>query len=399
VKTNTDTKRRSKLKILFPYVGGDDFGGSHISSLILVDLLKQTDVYEPIIGVHKPGGRLAEYLEDNHFSYENFPFPNLIEPRHKRSGSAFKSLSNYAFKTLPKMRSYLNDNGIDIVHTNDGRMHLNWGLSCKVSRSKMVWHHRGDPTAKGANYFAPLLANQIITVSKFAKPKNPVRNIDHKWSVVHSPFHTFANHKRDDAKKELLNELDLPKGTVVLGYFGELIGRKRPVVFAEIIAAFTKKYPDVPCVGVVLGAVPPRAPALDQDMLARATELGVSDKVKYLGFRSPIEPYIAATDVLLVPALSEPFGRTLIEAMHLGTAVVATDHGGNPEAIVDGETGFLVPHWQPEAFADPIHRLVTDAELFEDITRKAKSFVQKRLTLETHFKGVTSVYGALGSKS
>ena len=49
---------------------------------------------------------------------------------------------------------------------------------------------------------------------------------------------------------------------------------------------------------------------------------------------------MSGTEILLVPAVREPFGRTLIEAMLLGTPVVATDSGGNREAIVDEMNGF-----------------------------------------------------------
>ena len=53
----------------------------------------------------------------------------------------------------------------------------------------------------------------------------------------------------------------------------------------------------------------------------------------------------------MVTARGEPFGRTLIEAMHLGTPVIATRHGGNPEAIEDGRNGFLVDPDDPD---DPL---------------------------------------------
>src|SRR3546814_14386086 len=60
---------------------------------------------------------------------------------------------------------------------------------------------------------------------------------------------------------------------------------------------------------------------------------------------------MAACDALIVTAVEEPFGRTLIEAMLLRTPVVAANSGGNPEAIRHGETGLLAPADDPEAFA------------------------------------------------
>ena len=81
-----------------------------------------------------------------------------------------------------------------------------------------------------------------------------------------------------------------------------------------------------------------------------------------MGFRYPPEPWIAACDVLLVPAVEEPFGRSLIEAMLLGTPLIAADSGGNPEIIRHGETGYLVPPDDPDAFAERTLALLEDTD-------------------------------------
>jgi glycosyltransferase involved in cell wall biosynthesis len=390
-------KNRStdKIKVLFPYVGGDDFGGSHISSLKLIDLLNETGRFNAVAGLHRPTGLFPDYLNKNGYKFEHLPFPDLIEPAEKRDKSAAKGLLDYLVKTAPKIVSYVNKNDIDIVHTNDGRMHLNWIVPTRISKAESVWHHRGNPSAKATNLLAPLFADQLITVSKFSKPKKPIKSIDHKWSVVHSPFDIVNQIDRNAAKEKFLNELGLDKDTFILGYFGELIERKRPIVFADIVAAFVKRHPDIKVVGIVAGAVPTGARKLDEEMMERAGELGVAHLVKPLGFRSPIEPIMAATDILLVPAFDEPFGRTLIEAMHLGTAVVATDHGGNPEAIEQGKTGFLVPTQSADEFVEPIYDLLTDHGLFQRITSCAQNYVRENLTLQTHLDGVMDAYKSL----
>jgi glycosyltransferase involved in cell wall biosynthesis len=63
--------------------------------------------------------------------------------------------------------------------------------------------------------------------------------------------------------------------------------------------------------------------------------------VKLMGYRSPGPFWIAACDQLVVPAVGEPFGRTLVEAMLVGTPVVAARSGGNMEAL-EGGMGLLV---------------------------------------------------------
>src|SRR3546814_20713964 len=78
--------------------------------------------------------------------------------------------------------------------------------------------------------------------------------------------------------------------------------------------------------------------------------LKLGEHVRFMGWRTPGVRWIAACDMLMVPAIDEPFGRTLIEAMLVGTPIVATRSGGNIEAFRDGAIGQLV---QPESARAP----------------------------------------------
>jgi glycosyltransferase involved in cell wall biosynthesis len=111
-----------------------------------------------------------------------------------------------------------------------------------------------------------------------------------------------------------------------------------------------------------------------------------------MGFRSPVAPFMSAVDALLVPAVNEPFGRTLIEAMLLGTPVIATNHGGNPEAINDGDNGYLVPPEEPEAFVAPLHRLLTDPVEWNRISVTARCQALDHYGVDAHIDGVTNIY-------
>jgi glycosyltransferase involved in cell wall biosynthesis len=174
-----------------------------------------------------------------------------------------------------------------------------------------------------------------------------------------------------------------------------LIDRKRPVHFVDVVADYVQAHPDMPVMGVILGIVPDGFPPLDVAALQRAEERGIADRIRLLGFKSPIEPYMVAVDLLLVPALSEPFGRTLIEAMLLGTVVVATNHGGNPEAIINGETGFLVDPDDSRAFVPPIHRMLSDPAALERIRSTALAEASAAHKPETHLSRVVDVYHSL----
>jgi glycosyltransferase involved in cell wall biosynthesis len=114
-----------------------------------------------------------------------------------------------------------------------------------------------------------------------------------------------------------------------------------------------------------------------------------------MGYRQPVEPWMQAIDVLLVPAVREPFGRTLIEAMFLGTPVVATDDGGNPEAIEHGVNGILVPAETPDAFVEPIYRLITDLGYRIRLVEAAHSGAYATYNVETHVARLTAIYQTL----
>src|SRR3546814_1274333 len=94
-----------------------------------------------------------------------------------------------------------------------------------------------------------------------------------------------------------------------------------------------------PVMGLMFGEA--RVPAMDIALRRRIAEKGVEDRVKPMGYRTPGPFWIAACDRLVVPAVGEPFGRTLVEAMLVGTPIVAARSGGNIEAL-EGGIGLLV---------------------------------------------------------
>ncbi|WP_224826146.1 glycosyltransferase family 4 protein [Cognatishimia sp. MH4019] len=385
--------------VLFPYVGGDDIGGSHISSFKLIKALKDRGTAQPVVGVHRMEGDFLPFMAD----FDVTPVDLSGMPILSASGDSGTRTKigalRWLSRSVPRMREFLRKHQIDVVHTNDGRMHASWAMPTALSKARMLWHHRSDPQARGVNLLAPVFADHLVTVSRFAAPAKPIRPIDHKWTVVHSPFDPVLLPDRDAAKRDLLATLGAPEGTHVLGYFGGLIPRKRPVHFVDAVADFIDAHPEMPTVGVLFGTVPSRGPALDDAARARAVERGIADRIHLMGFRSPVEPFMAGTDILLVSAHDEPFGRTLIEAMHLGTIVIATDHGGNPEAIRHGKTGFLVDPDDPSAFIDPIHKVLTDASLRAELRAHAKDHAMTHLTLDTHVDQIEAVYAKLLAKA
>ena len=91
-----------------------------------------------------------------------------------------------------------------------------------------------------------------------------------------------------------------------------------------------------------------------EDLKGLAAELGVAERVTFLGEVRDIPALLGRARMFVLPSLSEGIPLTVLEAMARGLPVVATRVGGLPEVVVDGETGLLVPAADPPALAEAV---------------------------------------------
>ncbi len=112
-------------------------------------------------------------------------------------------------------------------------------------------------------------------------------------------------------------------------------------------------------------------PDLPQAMQV-ARELGVTERVTFMGNREDVAYLLAVSDVMLLPSASESFGLSALEAMACGCAVVASDIGGLPELVRDGKDGFLCPLGDTESMASRVLELLGDESRLEHCQAAAR---------------------------
>jgi glycosyltransferase involved in cell wall biosynthesis len=139
----------------------------------------------------------------------------------------------------------------------------------------------------------------------------------------------------DETIDALRAEIGLYGGPIVI-VVANLIAYKGHEYFLRAWADVCRVFPGA--VALLVGEGPVRA-AREAD--ARA--LGIETNVRFLGLRRDVPALLAVSDLLAHPSTQEGFCNALLEAMAASRPVVATDVGGNREAVVDGETGLLVP--------------------------------------------------------
>ncbi|MGG3282386.1 N-acetyl-alpha-D-glucosaminyl L-malate synthase BshA [Paenibacillus solani] len=110
----------------------------------------------------------------------------------------------------------------------------------------------------------------------------------------------------------------------------------------------------------------------------RINELGLEDKVRFLGKQDEIAHVISMADVLLLPSEKESFGLVALEAMACGVPTVGSTAGGIPELVTHGETGFLAPIGDTETMAQHVLEILKDEALSE---RLRKACLQRSMTM------------------
>jgi glycosyltransferase involved in cell wall biosynthesis len=125
-------------------------------------------------------------------------------------------------------------------------------------------------------------------------------------------------------------------------------------------------------------------------------ELGLESHVIMTGFRRDIPEVMAALDVLVLPSIrSEAISQVILQALAVGTPVVATTVGGSPEVVRDGESGRLVPPADAPALARAILTLLGDPERAEAMARTGQAIVRARYTIDAMMARTTAVYAQL----
>lgn len=123
--------------------------------------------------------------------------------------------------------------------------------------------------------------------------------------------------------------------------------------------------------------------------------LDLADNVRFLGELDEVFPLLKVSDVFCLLSRSEGFSNALLEAMACQLPCVATRVGGNPEAINDGENGYLVPSEDPMAAASRIAMLLETPERAREIGRQARKTVEARFTVERMIDQLARFYDTL----
>ncbi|QJW98056.1 glycosyltransferase [Frigoriglobus tundricola] len=159
--------------------------------------------------------------------------------------------------------------------------------------------------------------------------------------------------RRRQTRADARRALGLPADGLIVGGLGRLEEAKG---FTYLLAAAARLRAEFPDLTVVIAGAGPLRESLER----QASQLGPVGSVRFLGFRSDVQPVLDALDVFALPSLCETLGYALLEAMATELPAVGSAVGGVPEVIAAGETGFVVPPRDAALLAERLRVLLKD---------------------------------------
>jgi glycosyltransferase involved in cell wall biosynthesis len=262
-----------------------------------------------------------------------------------------------------RFRRYLARNDIRIVHTYMEKAAIFGVLAaagqrhCRIITSRLNIGYWYTPFYRRFFGILNRLTTRILANSEGVKQVteqeehvNPA-----KIDVIYQGVDTLRN-SPGPGDPGIAKTLGIPTGAEVVG----LIANLRPVKDVELFLRAARHVSDVfpNVVFLVIGNGPMR-----QELGQLASQLGISDKVIFSDSRVTVPNALRLMSIGCLSSKSEGFSNAILEYMAAGLPVVATDVGGNREAILDGQTGYLVRERKPEAFAQAIIDLLRSPDL------------------------------------
>jgi N-acetyl-alpha-D-glucosaminyl L-malate synthase BshA len=155
----------------------------------------------------------------------------------------------------------------------------------------------------------------------------------------------------------------------------------------DVVRVFARVRDEMPSVLVMVGDGPDRVHAEGE-----ARQLGVEDRVFFLGKIETVAPLLSAADLFLLPSQSETFGLSALEALASGVPVVGSNAGGLPEVVRDGETGALCTVGDIDEMAAAATSILRDRDRWEAMSSLAARDARARFAIDDVVEQYESFY-------
>lgn len=361
-----------KLHVAYIVTRGDDLGGAQVHVRDMATAMRARG-HEATIICGSPGD-LTEQLEELNLPFRSLA--SLVRPIHP-----IKDL-----QALLELRTLLRELGPDLVSLHSSKTRL---LGCTAARTlgiPALSTVHGWPFADGmpatSRYFyafyerlAARLASAVVTVSHYDRDLARRHHVAAKGGVE-----VIHNGMPDDPRRR---DHNLASGPVRLLMVGRHVFQKDHPTLFRALATLRDKSWTIDLVGV--------GPDEGKHK-AMARELGLAERVHFLGYRKDVPDLMAKADINVLVSNWEGLPRSIIEAMRAGLPTVASDVGGCREMIVDDVTGYLAPRGDADAVAHRLSALIDERHKRQSLGANARRSFAQSFTFDAMFDKTMVAY-------
>jgi glycosyltransferase involved in cell wall biosynthesis len=335
-----------------------------------------------------------------HVLYRRQGASPLIHPlieKARNNGLKAEQLEGKA-KLSPKNIFYiaqrLNRERFSLIHTHGYKANVIGGIAAKLAGVKSVatMHLHTETTHRLRLYrIIDLLTlrffPKVIAVSESMRQYLiaaglPPKRVVTVYNAIDIGIFTSNVSFHD---KALRNQLGIGSDQHIISIIGRLTSQKGHHYFLESAKRILEVSPETRF--LIAGDGP-----LRENLKGLSLSLGITQAVRFLGYRQDIATLIGMSNVIAMPSLREGLPYVLLEALALARPVVGTKVRGIPEVIKHGETGFLVPPKDSEALAEAIIQVLRNPEEAARLGERGRKLVSREFNVETMARKTAAVY-------
>ena len=210
-----------------------------------------------------------------------------------------------------------------------------------------------------------------------------------KINVIHNGVDTNRFRRTESARQQYRAALEISSDDFCIGCVGRLNRIKDYPTILRAVELLSQSCPSWQLFIVGEGS---ELPALNEFVSSRPRLAG---RVRFLGASNRVPEFLAAMDTYVLPSICEGISNSLLEAMATGLPVVLTDTGGNPEVVVDGDSGLLFPVGDCQALAGQLALLYGNPVIRDRVGSRACRRVHESFSLDSMVRKYDEMYTGL----
>jgi len=300
-------------------------------------------------------------------------------------------VSGFSLTIIKQLVALTKELKIDIIHTHNPGPHIYGAITGFLTGLPVIHtkHGRNFPTDKKKvwlNRISSFLTDKIVAVSRDAA--DICQNVE---KVSSTKLNVILNGIDTNIFCPTINEHMQEQQPVRIGIVARLSWEKDHKTLLNACRILVGQ--NIHFHLEIIGDGPLRN-ALEEMVKAQSIDRFVS----FSGMRHDVAELLRRLDLYVLSSTTEGISLTLLEAMATKLPIVATNVGGNPEVVIDGETGYLVPPQNPEEMAKKLLLLINDKNLRRQMGEKGRERVIANFSIKETAKKYEELYSSVLSK-